>query len=588
MTPTNTNPAATSTPTKTYTFTFTNTPAGGDPSTYPFEDGTTMSWSVSLNSEVTSITNSTTEAFLGTHSLAVGVSFNGSTGTSVGTQSPLVTNLAGKTITAHVWVPANYPVSGLGGGYIYIQSGTGWVWQNSAWVNFTPGAWNTLTFDTSNPAFTAAGTPDLTNVDAIGVAFAPPGTYAGSWTGTIYIDSVNITGGATPTNTLSPTVTNSPTPTWTPGGPTATYTNSPTITPTVIYTPGNANDPNILYFGRWDFTAPLAPTAGWGNCYIEANFNGTSLGVSMSDSASGYNYFTCSIDGGTPTTFTATYNMEAISLATGLANGTHSVLLERLTEGGIGTSTFGGFTLDTSATLAAPPARPAHKIEFIGDSITCGYSDEMSPTNSASMYENGWMAYGPQFARMVNAEVRTISKSGWGLYRNYGEALPPTQLHLPDVFPRTNFNNASPLWNFSNWQADAVYIALGTNDFSTTPIPTQSEWETAYAGFVAQLRADYPNAVIFCSEPVPSWVETMGAPVSTYIQDVVTQANSGGDSKVYYVSLNSPSALLTSGEFVGDNTHPTIAGHTIIANFLDNNAGTYINGNTNIRTIMGW
>ena len=52
-----------------------------------------------------------------------------------------------------------------------------------------------------------------------------------------------------------------------------------------------ADNPNIQYFGRWDFTTPAAPTHSWPGVYIYAEFEGTSIGIRTNDNACWYNVF---------------------------------------------------------------------------------------------------------------------------------------------------------------------------------------------------------------------------------------------------------------------------------------------------------
>ena len=44
-----------------------------------------------------------------------------------------------------------------------------------------------------------------------------------------------------------------------------------------------ADNPNIQYFGRWDFTHPLAPSHSWPGVYVYAEFEGTSIGIRLND-----------------------------------------------------------------------------------------------------------------------------------------------------------------------------------------------------------------------------------------------------------------------------------------------------------------
>ncbi len=261
-TPTNT-PTPTITPTPTVTFTFTptgsatptmtNTPLP-DTTLYNFENGTVMGWNY-VNNQAVTIQNSTSMSYYGSHSLAVSLNF---TSTSVdaefGSQSPNllapVTNLTGKTIVAHVWVPASYPAATQA--YIFIKSGSGWAWQTGPATTLVPGAWNTLTLDPAQPHNTA-GTPDITNVLAIGIQMFSSVV----WSGTIYVDSVDVILAATPTPTNTSTPTSTSTPCMVNGTPcTPTVTNTPTLT----NSPTNTSTPTLTLTLTNSPTYTLSPT----------------------------------------------------------------------------------------------------------------------------------------------------------------------------------------------------------------------------------------------------------------------------------------------------------------------------------------
>merc|ERR1719223_865183 len=58
--------------------------------------------------------------------------------------------------------------------------------------------------------------------------------------------------------------------------------------------------------------------------------------------------------------------------------------------------TFNGLTVPSSCTLSAPPQRPARRLEFVGDSITCGYGNLASSFVSKAacvMPPGGWVGY---------------------------------------------------------------------------------------------------------------------------------------------------------------------------------------------------
>jgi len=217
-TPTITNtPTITPSPTVTFSPTLSPTPAGADNALYPFEDGTIMGWTYVFNGAVTDL-NTTGFFYLGSHSLQVGVSFT-SNDIEVGIPFSTATDLTGKTVIAHVFVPANFPSGSQAN--IFMKLTSSYSWQAGPQVALVPGTWNTILFNTS-------GTANINQVMQMGIQIIP----SAAWSGTIYVDSVDLLNGTptpSPTSNL-PTATKTfiSTPSFT-----TTLTPSPTSTPTL-------------------------------------------------------------------------------------------------------------------------------------------------------------------------------------------------------------------------------------------------------------------------------------------------------------------------------------------------------------------
>lgn len=585
------------TPTSTPTATGTPTSNFGENSLYHFEDGTTMGWNTYLNN-VTRTSNSTDRAFWGTHSLRLDGAFQTTDSSGAGVDNPLITDITGKILKMRIWIPPDFPAGS--GGAIYIQSGSGWCWQNG-WSNLTAGIWNELTFDPANPVYTGQCTPDHTDVKRIGVQFLPASPYTGS----VYIDSLEVIDLGIPTNTGTPTytktITGTPTNTKTPGGPTDTDTPTPTVTPTYIYTPGKPNDPAIQYYGRWDLSNPYSARNGWGTTYLITGFTGTSIKINISawdvwfayaidDFSDHTNFIKFEVKNQYDQYQTIPTPTQTPLIISGLADTNHTIMIVRRTEGMGGIINFTGFELDPGKVLFNPGNIATRKMEFIGDSITCGSHNEWQGSNPCpeqwgNCIQNGDMSFGPQLARMFNAQWRTISRGGIGMYRNCNGCDPPAT--MPTVFPNLFFEMtptiSSPKWDFNSWQADVVVIALGTNDFSGG-VPDENGFKSAYSDFLTELRGYYPNAYILCTEPIPSWVSVYAG---QWIQSVVTNKS---DARIFYVPINNPASPpytpLQSSDYAGDNTHPIVSGHTKIATVLYN----WINANiySSLQATHGW
>lgn len=174
-----------------------------------------------------------------------------------------------------------------------------------------------------------------------------------------------------------------------------------------------------------------------------------------------------------------------------------------------------------------PAAEKAHKIEFIGDSITCGYGvdDENKNHHFSTSTEDVTKAYAYKTAQLLDADYSIFSISGWGIfsgYTNNGNAKKDQQ--LPKYYDKVGFSYNSfdgdkPQsidWDFSQYQPEAVVINLGTNDdsYCKSDEDKQEEFITAYVDFLKKLREKNPSAKIFCT------VGTMGNQIFASVEEV--------------------------------------------------------------------
>jgi lysophospholipase L1-like esterase len=312
-----------------------------------------------------------------------------------------------------------------------------------------------------------------------------------------------------------------------------------------------SGDPALHFVGRVDTTDPNAVKFAWSGTGVIARFQGTSVGVRLS---TGQEY-TVVVDGMVQPKLVPVSGTTPI--ATGLAAGEHTVELYRRTEGAQGVSTFMGFDFG-GGTLLAPPS-VTRRLEFIGDSITCGYGNEGPDMNCpfTPQTENHYLAYPSLTARALNAEVSTVAWSGKGVACNYGDDAASCTNPLPTYYERILPDQATPTWDFSKFVPDAVVVNLGTNDLSTTTDPTQAEFETAYRALLEKIRSKYPNAHILCTNGPMLGGEDLTT-VRSYLTNVVTAM---GDAKISTFDIDAQDG--TDG--YGCDWHPSLARHEKVA-----------------------
>ncbi len=159
------------------------------------------------------------------------------------------------------------------------------------------------------------------------------------------------------------------------------------------------------------------------------------------------------------------------------------------------------------------PAEPKeHLIEFIGDSITCGYGvdGEYNVDRFQTANEDATKAYAVRTAEKLGTDYSLVCYSGHGILSGYtsGGSLNNRDL-VPPYYELCGHSYAAlpeggkiqdDKWDFSRLP-DLIVINLGTNDSSYTGTDTEKmkKFAAAYVDFLKQIREKNPDAPILCS-----------------------------------------------------------------------------------------
>jgi len=316
----------------------------------------------------------------------------------------------------------------------------------------------------------------------------------------------------------------------------------------------------VKFHGRFDYANPGAPRYSWSGSSMSAQFSGTSISVTLNESDARV-YYAYVIDDQPVKRFSVSAGTNTYSLAAGLSNGAHKVLLMRESEGNqAGPSQFLGFSFGGTGQLMPPPEYPnKYRLEFVGDSITAGFGNiGAMPCGFSTETESAFWSYAQQTAvQLGEAPATNISISGIGIYRNYGNAGPlASNPSMPFYYSRNltgeaNSAGSSPV--ASALQPTVVVVNLGTNDFWSGP-PSQTEFVSAYVGLFKTIRSRYPSAMLIAATHA-------GSNQQAYIQAAYNQILNSGETKIRY-------AEFLIRDWNGCSGHPTKAADLEVANYL--------------------
>lgn len=195
-------------------------------------------------------------------------------------------------------------------------------------------------------------------------------------------------------------------------------------------------------------------------------------------------------------------NNDTLKFALPNTESANTLALYKETEASNGSLIFNGLQAERIKKI---DEEKKEKIEFIGNSITCGMGADTSEINCEEGewfdQHNAFMAYGPRVARALNVDFELNCVSGMGMYRNWNDEDQPV---MPEVYPYLHLNGTEGKKVEIN-KEDApqiVSIALGTNDLSlgdgekSRSLFDEAKFKKNYIAFIKHIFDVYPETKI--------------------------------------------------------------------------------------------
>lgn len=246
---------------------------------------------------------------------------------------------------------------------------------------------------------------------------------------------------------------------------------------------------------------------------VSFNFNGESCEISLKsfDSWARHNYVSLELDGKYIGRLLIEKGETKFYPITVTKTGkVHHLSIFKATEAASGDILYSG----TTANLVGIKNEKRKKIEFIGDSITCGAQSNPSqvPCDEGECFDhhNTYLAYGPVLSRSLNACFTLSSVYGIGMYRNWNDEH-IIEAIMPEVYENLHLNkDASKPYDFA-FQPNVVSICLGTNDMSEGDhikprLPfSEDKYVSNYINFIKMIYMYYPKTkIVLLNSPMVS------------------------------------------------------------------------------------
>lgn len=295
-------------------------------------------------------------------------------------------------------------------------------------------------------------------------------------------------------------------------------------------------DKKLFFEGRILYTKDAAELM-WPGTSVTINFMGTGISGIFKDQDTS-NYYNVIIDKDRIRTIQFDTLKKVVQLADGLPYGKHSLELFKRTEWDKGKTWFYGFITNGKTKILSPDKLPQRKIEFFGNSITCGYAIYDSVKDFPyGYYENNYDAYAAITARHYDAQYHCTGKSGIGIMVSWFPLI------MPEMYDRLDPTDSASKWDFSKYTPDLVVINLLQNDSWIVTMPENEQFKKrfgtkapdeaqiveAYKNFVQTIRSTYPDAQIICMLGNMD-ITKEGSPWPGYVQKAVDELK---DKKIF-------------------------------------------------------
>lgn len=282
------------------------------------------------------------------------------------------------------------------------------------------------------------------------------------------------------------------------------------------------NDSRISYMGRVDQRNPERPVMIFAGTTVTLRFTGTSLSVKLINQTYwNMNLLGVKVDDYPLIRIPLNLDKDEHEyvLAQNLAKGEHTVSIIKVQDS-TNYIVLSGFVLPDNATLLPAPEKPKRRMEFFGDSVTCGccadahgYEGETDPEHKGQ-YCNACDSYAMMTAKNLDAQVHLTSQGGIALLSGTGwYGLPHETMGMEEMYVKLGYVPELGMsdWDFSRYTPHVAVMTIGQNDHHfdghpdidpNTDLAFRKKWEEHYEALIRDLMKRYPKATIILATTI--------------------------------------------------------------------------------------
>lgn len=267
-----------------------------------------------------------------------------------------------------------------------------------------------------------------------------------------------------------------------------------------------AGDERFIYMGR-TLTSGEGKELIASGASVKAKVYGDTVTVFLKSKEGSYHYVAVELNEEYQGRFRVT--KDTLKFALPKKDSANTITIFKETEAANGILIFSGIRASKIEKISE---QQRAKIEFIGDSITCGMGADTTEINCEEGewfdQHSAYMSYGSRVARELGIDYEINCVSGMGIYRNWNDEDKPV---LPDVYPYLHLdgNHGKRVIINKEDPPQVVSIALGTNDFSLGDgeklrMPfSEDPFKENYITFIERIFKIYPETkVALISSPM--------------------------------------------------------------------------------------